>query len=179
MKIYWFGLQFHWSSFQRNITALVQIMVCHRLGDKPLSEPMMIIYWRIYASLGLSELKYRDLWYVILIKPHPLLKRSLFFWDLCQCSCVLTLQAFIVSYTPPKDFYRGNLFSGTFACDNPSPSDNLHRLFRFNNPYVYMKNALFSPLACSSHDSRIPCTILRWINTIIQPCQLFVYPLSC
>ena len=37
-----------------NILALVQIMAWHRSGDKPLSEPMMV-YWRIYASLGLNE----------------------------------------------------------------------------------------------------------------------------
>ena len=38
-----------------NIPALVQIMAWRRLGDKPLSEPM-IVYWRIYASLGFDEL---------------------------------------------------------------------------------------------------------------------------
>ena len=30
-------------------------MAWHRPGDEPLSEPMMIIHWRIYASLGLNE----------------------------------------------------------------------------------------------------------------------------
>ena len=38
-----------------NIPALVQIMAWRRQGDKPLSEPM-IVYWCIYASLGLNEL---------------------------------------------------------------------------------------------------------------------------
>ena len=38
-----------------NNPALVQIMAWRRSGDKPLSEPM-IVYWRIYASLGLNEL---------------------------------------------------------------------------------------------------------------------------
>ena len=38
-----------------NIPALVQMMAWRRSGDMPLSEPM-IVYWRIYASLGLSEL---------------------------------------------------------------------------------------------------------------------------
>ena len=37
-----------------NIPALVQILAWHRPGDKSLSEPM--IYWHIYASLGLNEL---------------------------------------------------------------------------------------------------------------------------
>ena len=31
-------------------------MACRRKGDTPLSEPMMVDYWRIYASLGLNEL---------------------------------------------------------------------------------------------------------------------------
>ena len=29
-------------------------------GDKSFSEPMMLVYWRIYASLGLNELKPKD-----------------------------------------------------------------------------------------------------------------------
>ena len=40
-----FRLPFHWSLYLRvfnNITALVQIMAWRRLGDKPLSEPMMV-----------------------------------------------------------------------------------------------------------------------------------------
>ena len=40
-----------------NIPALVQIMAWRRPGDKPLSEPMLVFAWRIYASLGLNELK--------------------------------------------------------------------------------------------------------------------------
>ena len=38
-----------------NEPSLVEIMGCRRMGDKPLSQPM--IYWRMYASLGLDELK--------------------------------------------------------------------------------------------------------------------------
>ena len=38
-----------------NISALVQIMAWHRPGDKPQSEPM-IVYWRIYAPLGLNAI---------------------------------------------------------------------------------------------------------------------------
>ena len=38
-----------------NIPALVRIMAWRCPGDKPLSEPM-IVYRRIYASLGLNEL---------------------------------------------------------------------------------------------------------------------------
>ena len=37
-----------------NIPALVQIMAWRLPGDKPLSEPMALGYWRIYASLGLK-----------------------------------------------------------------------------------------------------------------------------
>ena len=46
MKIYEFRLIFHWSLFLRvevSVPALVQIMAWRRPGDKPLSEPMMII----------------------------------------------------------------------------------------------------------------------------------------
>ena len=32
------------------------MMERRRPGDKPLSEPMMVVYWCIYASLSLSEL---------------------------------------------------------------------------------------------------------------------------
>ena len=43
-----------------NIPALVQIMAWRRPGDKPLSEPMLVIYRRIYASPGLNELTVMD-----------------------------------------------------------------------------------------------------------------------
>ena len=39
-----------------NIPALVQIMAWCHSGDKPLSEPMMLVYQHIYASLSLNEL---------------------------------------------------------------------------------------------------------------------------
>ena len=60
MKMYELRLKFHWRLFPRvkinNIPALVQIMAWRRPGEKPLSEPIMVTYWRIYASLGLNEL---------------------------------------------------------------------------------------------------------------------------
>ena len=43
------------------IPALLQIMAWRRPGNKPLSEPIMVGYWRIYASLGLNELT-NDSW---------------------------------------------------------------------------------------------------------------------
>ena len=47
------------------IPALVQIMAWHRPGDKPLSEPMLVIdHWCIYASLGLNELRDRTMNYL-------------------------------------------------------------------------------------------------------------------
>ena len=39
-----------------NILALIQVMAYRRLGNKPLSEPMPLVDWRIYASLGLNVL---------------------------------------------------------------------------------------------------------------------------
>ena len=42
-----------------NNTALVLIMAWRREGDKPLSYK--IVYWRIYASLGLKELEFNNI----------------------------------------------------------------------------------------------------------------------
>ena len=47
MKMLWFQLKFHSIKFVpkvpiNNISALVQIMACRLVGDKPLSEPMMV-----------------------------------------------------------------------------------------------------------------------------------------
>ena len=44
-----------------NIPAFVQIMAWRRPGTKTLPEPMMVINWRRYASLGLIELNERFL----------------------------------------------------------------------------------------------------------------------
>ena len=41
-----------------NIQAFVDTMAWHRSCDKPLYEQWCLIYWRIYASLGLNELNY-------------------------------------------------------------------------------------------------------------------------
>ena len=38
-----------------NIPALVLIMAWHWPGDKPLSEQIPVVYWRIYVSLSLNE----------------------------------------------------------------------------------------------------------------------------
>ena len=51
------SLQFVPKDSIENIPALVQIMTWRRPGDKPLSEPGWLVYWRIYASLDLNELK--------------------------------------------------------------------------------------------------------------------------
>ena len=40
-----------------NIPVLVQLMAWRRPGDKPLSEPMIVVYQCIYASLGRNELR--------------------------------------------------------------------------------------------------------------------------
>ena len=41
-----------------NSIVLVQIMAWRRIGDKPLSEPMLTRLTDIYAALGVDELKY-------------------------------------------------------------------------------------------------------------------------
>ena len=40
-----------------NIPLTVQIMAWRRPGDKPVSEQWWLVYWRIFASLGLNALK--------------------------------------------------------------------------------------------------------------------------
>ena len=53
-----FSMKFVTKGPINNIPAMVQTMAWRRSGDKPLSEPMMVsLYWRIYASLGINELK--------------------------------------------------------------------------------------------------------------------------
>ena len=53
MAMYEFRLKCHWSLFScvqlTNIPALVQIMAWRQPGDKPLSEPIWLVYWRLYA----------------------------------------------------------------------------------------------------------------------------------
>ena len=39
-----------------NIPSLVQVLALYWRVDKSLSEPIMFFYWRICASLGISEL---------------------------------------------------------------------------------------------------------------------------
>ena len=49
MEIFLFWLKFHWSLFLRgsvsNKTTLVKIMALHRIGDMPLSEPMVVTWF--------------------------------------------------------------------------------------------------------------------------------------
>ena len=60
MKMFEFrliSLEFISKGLINNITAMVQIMAWSRLGDKPLSEPMMVsLPTHIYTSLDLNEL---------------------------------------------------------------------------------------------------------------------------
>ena len=42
MKSFTFWFEFHWNWFLRVQSALVQVMVCRRTGDKPLSEPVLV-----------------------------------------------------------------------------------------------------------------------------------------
>ena len=40
-----------------NKVALIQLMTWHQTGNKPLSEPMLTVNWRIYGALGGDEFK--------------------------------------------------------------------------------------------------------------------------
>ena len=37
-------------------------------GDKPLSEPMLLYFTDAYVSLGLSELRHMQTWYLFLLQ---------------------------------------------------------------------------------------------------------------
>ena len=57
MKIYKYHLRLNRFALKgpiNNIPTLVKIMAWRRPADKPLSEPMLVIYRRLYASLGLN-----------------------------------------------------------------------------------------------------------------------------
>ena len=87
-----------------NILSLVQIMAWRRPGDKPLSEPMMVSYRRMYASLGPNELM-RGTWTsaVVLLTTNE--KRLFFLVDfqvpvLSQCiEMIKTANQFLVFLT--------------------------------------------------------------------------------
>ena len=51
-----FSLEFVPKAPIDNNSVLIPIMACCHTGAKTLSEPMMVIYWYIYASLSLGEL---------------------------------------------------------------------------------------------------------------------------
>ena len=83
--MYEFRLRFHWNSFLGFKSTTFQywsrFMAWRRPGDKPLSGPMMVSYWRIYASLGLHELK-PFMWEALMAgHPQPSCNCSgVFFW---------------------------------------------------------------------------------------------------
>ena len=77
-----------------NIPSLVQIMAWRRPGDKPLSEPTWLVHWRIYASLGLSELN--DQIQILLSVRSNLLSAKLLLW----CSCHNVLQDMDMHWIP-------------------------------------------------------------------------------
>ena len=62
VEIVWISIKISLNFVSRgkinNIPALVQMMAWRRPRDKPLSEPIMVslVYWHIYAPLGLNEL---------------------------------------------------------------------------------------------------------------------------
>ena len=106
MKMYEFRLKFHWNWFPKgpinNIPALVQIMAWRRPGDKPLSDPMMIIllahisvtqpHW-VKATWIAHERKYtcKNLWTLLFL---------LLFIYICIYKHAYILITFLDTYIP-------------------------------------------------------------------------------
>ena len=102
-----------------NIPALVQIMAWCWPGDKPLSEPMLVMfYWCIYVSHSFNELAHvfivrragllwsqQDFewrWSVPLFKCLTVLEFSFILFDLCL---LITFFNFIMNYIPIVTFW--------------------------------------------------------------------------
>ena len=66
MKINELRLKFHWN-FLTKIPALVQIMACRRLGNKPSSELMLV---RLPRHLCLTQPQWVKQWLKLLAHPH-------------------------------------------------------------------------------------------------------------
>ena len=65
-----------------DIPALVQTMAWSRPGDKPLSEPMRVVYRRIYASLALNELTNGNPfhWFLCITRLHWVKKPQMLYY---------------------------------------------------------------------------------------------------
>ena len=101
-------------------------MAWRRSGDKPLSEPM-IVYWRIYASLGLNELRYPLIYTDHHIRHHgDRASPDAFCWckifvnQHCDFDVKSLLQYCYVTY---KMRYSSNLTTVVRKSSRPSPCD--------------------------------------------------------
>ena len=105
MKMYKFRLTFQWSFFLRVQLTIFQHWFRQWLGaDQATSHYLnqwWLVYWRIYASLGLNELT--D---ILLIKPlsHILLKRYMTYITLC--GVIRSRWLFINSSHPSAAYMR-------------------------------------------------------------------------
>ena len=90
-----------------NIPTLVSIMAWGRRGDKPLSEPIMLVYRFIYVSRGLNDLtlgiliitmrpKQNDRHFADIFK-YISWQKSILFWLEFHCPLFLEIQSKIVS----------------------------------------------------------------------------------
>ena len=77
MKIYKYWIRFHWYLFPRVKLTLFQHWFRYWLGDghatSHYTNQWWLVYWRIYASLGLNELKWLVLFLKILSFPNDLI----------------------------------------------------------------------------------------------------------
>ena len=167
MKIYEFRLIFHWILFLRvklTIPALVQIMTWRRTGDKPLSEPMLIILLthicvtrprvvsypfpdsNIYSSLGYST------FYSQIIRFHRL----------CNNKSDFLFRAKLIYQKLINSGYKFNLLRKTFmGFINKYPAESKYGVQRHDNLFLQM---LY-------FDNYVVCNINRDdVKKIVTPC---------
>ena len=87
MKMFEFRLKFHWSLFPR-----VQLTIFHYLNQ------WWLVYWRIYASLGLNKLNDKFCWFIfgyeLLLDVHGVFNKNTCSWwrhDMDTLSTALAL----------------------------------------------------------------------------------------
>ena len=88
-------------------------MAWRRSGDKPLSEPMMVSYRRIYASLGLNELttaynkalKWKDT-FVIFFRRYSLIPQTILNWVVKSECLVIIRMLWIINALNDPGFNR-------------------------------------------------------------------------
>ena len=149
MQMFEFRLEFNWRLFLRvHIPALVQIMAWRRPGEKPLSEPVMVSYWPIYASLGFKELT--RLW-------GPGMRCSLWVWDRLVCDLIRTPVVMAKQWILLCPFFSNLHLRENLARDCcTSTASTVTTLYKTSLPvYIIVTNRRLQPLTTAQYNSLV------------------------